>query len=228
MLGEATQQAGGSKDANDAAAKTAEIMTSSSHTAPATSHASSAAETADGGGDPAGYVNPFAAADDGAAGNGKDDDDMGLASGFAEAQSNTVHLNNIRSAVLEKVVEYLQWNAKYSDAPKDADIPPFEPRIPPDLALELYVWTVTCCAVRNSSDLGMFRALTSPTLILLPLQTHCCRLSRRIVGPPSHPLVDMYLYKQYRCSEARQTATVIQDVSLSGGHQRRLCWQGRA
>lgn len=93
---------------------------------------------ADGRADPEGYVNPFASNDAGGdETKDSDEDRMGLDGGFAEAKSNTVHLSNIRGVVLEKVVEYLDWNAKYSDAPKDVDIPPFEPRIPPDLALEL-------------------------------------------------------------------------------------------
>ena len=56
--------------------------------------------------------------------------------GFAEAQSNTVSLQ-IRGEVLEKVIEYLMWKTKYSDASSTVDIPDFQNRIPPEIALEL-------------------------------------------------------------------------------------------
>lgn len=85
--------------------------------------------------DPEGYVNPFAASN----GDKKDDDiekEMGLEGGFAEARSNRIVLPNMRGIVLEKVVEYLCWYGKYQHA-KDVDIPKFEPRIMPEIALEL-------------------------------------------------------------------------------------------
>ena len=89
------------------------------------------------GADPEGYVNPFAAS------NGADDedfDDAGIPSfenGFAEVQSNiVVKFPNIRGIILEKVVEYLCWNARYFNA-KDIDIPDFQHRIKPEIAVEL-------------------------------------------------------------------------------------------
>lgn len=42
-----------------------------------------------------------------------------------------------RAAVLEKVVEYLEWNNKYKDASEGTRIPDFQKNIPPELALEL-------------------------------------------------------------------------------------------
>ena len=60
----------------------------------------------------------------------------GEGGGFAEAQSNTVSLQ-IRGEVLEKVIEYLMWKTKYSDASSTVDIPDFQNRIPPEIALEL-------------------------------------------------------------------------------------------
>ncbi|PWN51432.1 hypothetical protein IE53DRAFT_386172 [Violaceomyces palustris] len=42
-----------------------------------------------------------------------------------------------RGEVLEKVVEYLIYNTKYSQTSNDADIPDFQNRIPPEIALEL-------------------------------------------------------------------------------------------
>ncbi|UZJ54983.1 hypothetical protein CBS101457_004303 [Exobasidium rhododendri] len=83
-------------------------------------------------GDPEGYSNPFANNDDGD-NDGKED---GLEGGFAEAKSNRINLPNMRGIVLEKVVEYLCWYGKYLNA-KDIDIPKFEPRIMPEIALEL-------------------------------------------------------------------------------------------
>jgi hypothetical protein len=86
------------------------------------------------------YVNPFASGpveEDGAVDGLIDDGvDTPFADGFAEARDNTVHLSNIRGVILEKVVEYLCHTAKYSKS-KDTDIPNFEHRIPPELALEL-------------------------------------------------------------------------------------------
>jgi hypothetical protein len=86
------------------------------------------------GADPDGYVNPFASNV-----NGEDDDsdvELPFENGFAEAQSNTVKFPNIRGVILEKVVEYLCWNARYFDA-KDVDIPDFQHRIKPEIAVEL-------------------------------------------------------------------------------------------
>ncbi|PWN31759.1 POZ domain-containing protein, partial [Meira miltonrushii] len=56
--------------------------------------------------------------------------------GFAEAQTSIVKFPNIRGIILEKVVEYLCWNARYFDA-KDVDIPDFQHRIKPEIAVEL-------------------------------------------------------------------------------------------
>ncbi|CAO1619718.1 unnamed protein product [Parajaminaea phylloscopi] len=61
-----------------------------------------------------------------------------LDGGFEESETGTVHLQ-IRSAVLEKVVEYLEWVHKYSDASEGTRIPDFEKTIPPELALELLI-----------------------------------------------------------------------------------------
>jgi hypothetical protein len=84
--------------------------------------------------DPEGYSNPFAV---NAADEDQDGGKMnGLESGFAEAKSNRINLPNMRGIVLEKVVEYLCWYGKYLNA-KDVDIPKFEPRIMPEIALEL-------------------------------------------------------------------------------------------
>lgn len=43
-----------------------------------------------------------------------------------------------RGEVLDKVIEYLHFKAKYSHS-TDTDIPDFKNRIPPEIALELYV-----------------------------------------------------------------------------------------
>ncbi|KAN0061608.1 elongin C [Thecaphora frezii] len=56
--------------------------------------------------------------------------------GFAEAESHTAHLQ-IRGEVLEKIVEYLHWKTKYSAAENDLEVPDFQNRIPPEIALEL-------------------------------------------------------------------------------------------
>lgn len=122
MLGEHTKDSG--ESSNHVAAAKASAMTAVG-TSP---HKASEND------DPEGYVNPFASTDDDSSSAKQD---SGLASGFVEAQSNRVYLPNIRGPVLEKVVEYLEWNAKYSDAPKDIDIPNFGSRISPDIALEL-------------------------------------------------------------------------------------------
>ena len=55
-----------------------------------------------------------------------------LDSQFAEKNGEIV-LNEISSAVLEKVVEYLNYKLKYSST--SSQIPPFE--IPPEIVLEL-------------------------------------------------------------------------------------------
>lgn len=62
---------------------------------------------------------------------------MGEGGGFAEAESNTARLQ-IRGEVLEKVIEYLHFKTKYGAA-ADMDVPDFKNRIPPEIALELYV-----------------------------------------------------------------------------------------
>ncbi|CAO1620515.1 unnamed protein product [Sympodiomycopsis kandeliae] len=59
-----------------------------------------------------------------------------LEGGFEESETQTVQLQ-IRAPVLEKVVAYLQWAHKYSDAAEGARIPDFQKNIPPELALEL-------------------------------------------------------------------------------------------
>ncbi|AXA49446.1 transcription elongation factor B, polypeptide 1 [Malassezia restricta] len=55
--------------------------------------------------------------------------------GFSEAESGICTLQ-IRGQVLEKVVEYLQWHARYSHQ-SQYPIKEFESKIPPELALEL-------------------------------------------------------------------------------------------
>ncbi|WFD30271.1 elongin C [Malassezia sp. CBS 17886] len=62
--------------------------------------------------------------------------------GFSEAESGVCHLH-IRGQVLEKVVEYLQWHARHADS-TEYDVKAFERRIPPELALELYVDGAVC------------------------------------------------------------------------------------
>ncbi|WFD23073.1 elongin C [Malassezia equina] len=66
--------------------------------------------------------------------------------GFSEAQSGVCQLQircvilfNFRGQVLEKVVEYLQWHARNQDR-SEFSIKDFERKIPPELALELYVY----------------------------------------------------------------------------------------
>ena len=66
--------------------------------------------------------------------------------GFSEAESGICTLqiryvaktNHGSGQVLEKVVEYLQWHARYSHQ-SQYPIKEFESKIPPELALELYV-----------------------------------------------------------------------------------------
>lgn len=61
--------------------------------------------------------------------------------GFSEAESGECRLQ-IRGQVLEKVVEYLQWHARNTDR-TEFNIKDFERKIPPELALELYVALLT-------------------------------------------------------------------------------------
>ncbi|KAG9079561.1 hypothetical protein FRC06_007661 [Ceratobasidium sp. 370] len=69
-------------------------------------------------------------------------DMLDASSGFAEAQSKTCSLQYrpgrvvYSAAVVEKVVEYLNFHYLYKEA-KPQDIPDFRTRIPPELALEL-------------------------------------------------------------------------------------------
>ncbi|KAF8603630.1 POZ domain-containing protein [Ceratobasidium sp. AG-I] len=56
--------------------------------------------------------------------------------GFAEARTKTCSLQ-YRAAVVEKVVEYLNFRYIYKDASSTTDIPDFTKRIPPQIALEL-------------------------------------------------------------------------------------------
>lgn len=44
-----------------------------------------------------------------------------------------------RAIVVEKLCEYLQYKQTYETAPAKEDIPEFTERIPPEVALELYV-----------------------------------------------------------------------------------------
>lgn len=112
-----------------------EPPTATSHVPELTAAATITTTTTTNTGDPEGYINPFAVAN---GGNDDDDDekDQGLEGGFAESKSNRINLPNMRGIVLEKVVEYLCWYGKYLNA-KDIDIPSFEKRIMPEIALEL-------------------------------------------------------------------------------------------
>lgn len=65
--------------------------------------------------------------------------------GFSEAQSGVCQLQircvgraDASGQVLEKVVEYLQWHARNQNR-SEFSIKEFERKIPPELALELYV-----------------------------------------------------------------------------------------
>jgi transcription elongation factor B subunit 1 len=53
---------------------------------------------------------------------------------FAEANSKIIKLHDMDGPVLEKVVEYLYYNAKYKDS---VDVPEFA--VPTEMALELLV-----------------------------------------------------------------------------------------
>ncbi|KAB5590449.1 hypothetical protein CTheo_6112 [Ceratobasidium theobromae] len=55
--------------------------------------------------------------------------------GFSEARSKTCSLA-FRAAVVEKVVEYLNFRYLYKNA-KSHEIPEFNKRVPPEIALEL-------------------------------------------------------------------------------------------
>ncbi|TKY85142.1 hypothetical protein EX895_006222 [Sporisorium graminicola] len=59
----------------------------------------------------------------------------GEGGGFAEGESNTARLQ-IRGEVLEKVIEYLHFNAKYAAA-ANTEVPDFKNRIPPAISIEL-------------------------------------------------------------------------------------------
>ncbi|GAB1521188.1 elongin C [Rhizoctonia solani] len=56
--------------------------------------------------------------------------------GFTEAHSKTISLA-YRAAVVEKVVEYLNFRYLYKDTTKAQDIPDFSKRIPPEIVLEV-------------------------------------------------------------------------------------------
>ena len=57
--------------------------------------------------------------------------------GFAEAQNHEMHFAEIRSAVLKKVVEYLEWHYTYKDAKNGTNVPDFAKGIEPEISLEL-------------------------------------------------------------------------------------------
>ncbi|GJJ12967.1 hypothetical protein Clacol_007214 [Clathrus columnatus] len=59
-----------------------------------------------------------------------------LESGFVESTSGTCTLA-LRAAVTEKVMEYLVFKAQYDKATSKEEIPDFQERIVPELALEL-------------------------------------------------------------------------------------------
>lgn len=52
--------------------------------------------------------------------------------------SGVVGLPTLRSEIVEKVAEYLMYKDKYANS-KDLVIPDFGERVPPEIALELYV-----------------------------------------------------------------------------------------
>ncbi|CEL61461.1 Elongin-C OS=Schizosaccharomyces pombe (strain 972 / ATCC 24843) GN=elc1 PE=3 SV=1 [Rhizoctonia solani AG-1 IB] len=56
--------------------------------------------------------------------------------GFTEAHSKTISLA-YRAAVVEKVVEYLNFRYLFKDTTKTQDIPDFSKRIPPEIVLEV-------------------------------------------------------------------------------------------
>lgn len=55
--------------------------------------------------------------------------------GFAEAISGVVSFPEIRAEVLEKVAEYLMYKQRYSGSKEE--IPDFQSRVKPEIALEL-------------------------------------------------------------------------------------------
>ncbi|KAJ3555213.1 hypothetical protein NM688_g2699 [Phlebia brevispora] len=59
-------------------------------------------------------------------------------SSFAESASNTCPVNE-RAIVVEKLSEYMQYKNAYENVPAKEDIPDFQTRIPPEVALELLV-----------------------------------------------------------------------------------------
>ncbi|KAK7689528.1 hypothetical protein QCA50_007320 [Cerrena zonata] len=61
---------------------------------------------------------------------------LDASSNFAEAASNTCRVNE-RGAVLEKLLEYLSFKFLYENASLNEDIPDFQERIAPEIALEL-------------------------------------------------------------------------------------------
>ncbi|KAF7789245.1 hypothetical protein EIP86_000186 [Pleurotus ostreatoroseus] len=63
---------------------------------------------------------------------------FGAIGSFAESAFNTCPVN-ARAIVTEKLCEYMQYKQTYENAPAKEDIPDFQERIPPEVALELYV-----------------------------------------------------------------------------------------
>ncbi|KAF9511625.1 hypothetical protein BS47DRAFT_1141389 [Hydnum rufescens UP504] len=57
-------------------------------------------------------------------------------SNFSESHSNACNIP-YRGAVVEKVVEYLSFKAQFQEPKPNEDIPDFQERIPPEIALEL-------------------------------------------------------------------------------------------
>ncbi|KAF8316115.1 POZ domain-containing protein [Clavulina sp. PMI_390] len=57
-------------------------------------------------------------------------------SNFAEALSNTCHIP-ARDVVAQKVVEYLCHKSQFQNAKSNEEVPDFQERIPPEIALEL-------------------------------------------------------------------------------------------
>ncbi len=56
---------------------------------------------------------------------------------FLEARAGRAKFPNVRGVILEKVIEYLCWNAQNSEASEAERIGDFDKRIPPEMAMEL-------------------------------------------------------------------------------------------
>lgn len=61
--------------------------------------------------------------------------------GFSEGESGIVKLEEMRAEIVEKVCEYLLYKQRYGEGKEDP--PDFQDRVKPEIALELYVLTMT-------------------------------------------------------------------------------------